>query len=259
MPKPTKFLTDAELEERAAEVLDAHVKGGRKAPALPIDIDTLTECDFRFRVSWEPLEDPPGCRTYAMLLPEAGCNLYVARLILNEHFRNFLAVNLGVERLTRGHELCHWVIHVDEGKLRSGSLPFESAETPVRYHRAHYSDDSLTADKMNRLAVFALKDERAYRALKKQGADPEACIEPAWMHRQAEHFSACLLVPRGPLLAALEGGADPSYYGTHVRLAEMFLVSKRVIQIRLKKLGIIEEPEPGRFQNVRRGNRFDFN
>ncbi len=130
MPKPTKFLTDLEIEERAAEVLDVHIEGGRNASVLPIDVDTLTECDFRFRVSWEALDDPPGCRTYAMLLPEAGDDLHVARLVLNENFRKFLTDNPGVERLTRGHELCHWVVHVDEGKLRSGSLPFDSAEPP---------------------------------------------------------------------------------------------------------------------------------
>ena len=79
------------------------------------------------------------------------------------------------------------------------------------------------------------------------------------MHRQAEHFSACLLVPRAPLYAMLEGGTDPSHYSTHVRLAEVFQVSKRVIQIRLKKLGIIEEQGPGKFQNVRGSNRFHFN
>jgi Zn-dependent peptidase ImmA (M78 family) len=70
------------------------------------------------------------------------------------------------------------------------------------------------------------------------------------MHRQAEHFSACLLVPRQPLLRLLEDGSDASSYGTHSRLAEKFVVSKRVIQIRLLKLRLIEEREPGRYQNV---------
>jgi len=82
MPKPTKFLTDDEIEERAAQVLDTYVEGGRKRPTLPIDIDSLTECDFRFRVSWEPIDDPPGCRTYGALIPEIKSELYVARLIL---------------------------------------------------------------------------------------------------------------------------------------------------------------------------------
>jgi Zn-dependent peptidase ImmA (M78 family) len=70
------------------------------------------------------------------------------------------------------------------------------------------------------------------------------------MHRQAEHFSACLLVPRLPLYEELKGGGNPAFYGTHVRLAELFRVSKRVVQIRLKKLGLIEEYEPGKFRNV---------
>jgi hypothetical protein len=136
MPKPTKFLSDLELEEKAAEVLDAHVEGGWRNPALPVDVDTLTECGFRFKVSWEPIDDPPNCRTYAALLPTPESTLFSAKLILNKKFYDFLHAHPEIERLTRGHELCHWVIHVDEGKLRSGSLPFGGDEPQVRYHRA---------------------------------------------------------------------------------------------------------------------------
>src|SRR5258705_12716622 len=107
MPKPKKFLTDAEIEERAAAVLEAHVQGGRKNPALPVDIDTLTECDFRFRVSWEIISDPKDCRTYGALIPETGNKLYVARLLLNEKYREFLNEHPEVERFTLAHELCH--------------------------------------------------------------------------------------------------------------------------------------------------------
>jgi hypothetical protein len=258
MPKPKKFLTDEEIEEWAAAVLDKHVVGGRKSPKLPIDIDTLTECDFRFRLSWEAIVDPPGCRTYATLLPEAEPGLHVARLILNENFRCFFEEHPEVERLTRGHELCHWVVHIDEGKLRSGSLPFGNPQPVILFHRLTYSDNSMNAKKKNRLAQFALQDERAYRALRKRESDPEGPIEPAWMHRQAEHFSACLLVPRGPLFEALEHSGDPTLYSTRVDLATKFQVSRIVMQIRLTKLGIIEEVGPRQFRNRRTTAHFDF-
>lgn len=258
MPKPTKFLSDEEIEEKAAEVLDAHVEGGRRNPKLPVDVDTLTECAFRFRVSWEALEDPPGCRTFAALVPTPQSDLFTTKLILNEKFSDFLHSHPEIERLTRGHELCHWVIHIDEGILRSGTLPFDSTEPEVRFHRAQYAAASLSAEEKSLLASFALKDERAYKALKGRTVETDGCIEPDWMHRQAEHFAACLLVPRQPLYEELENGADPSFYGTHVRLAELFGVSKRVIQIRLKKLSLIEEDEPGRFRNVRIARRLTF-
>jgi hypothetical protein len=258
MPKPKKFLTDEEIEEKAAVVLDKHVVGGRKSPKLPIDIDTLTECDFQFRVSWEPILDPPGCRTYATLLPEAEPGLHVARLILNVNFRSFFDDHPEVERLTRGHELCHWVVHIDEGKLKSGSLPFGNPDPVILFHRLTYSDNSMNAEKKNRLAQFALQDERAYRALRKRESDPEASIEPAWMHRQAEHFSACLLVPRGPLFEALEHGGDPALYSTRVDLATKFQVSRIVMQIRLTKLGIIEEVGPGQFRKTKATSYFNF-
>jgi Zn-dependent peptidase ImmA (M78 family) len=104
------------------------------------------------------------------------------------------------------------------------------------------------------LVKFALADERAYRLLNPRHNEANIWIEPQWMHRQAEHFSACLLVPRKPLLRFINGGDDPALYGTHIRLANEFLVSKRVIQIRLIKLRIIEEYEPGRFRTISRQN-----
>jgi Zn-dependent peptidase ImmA (M78 family) len=258
MPKPVQYLKDEEVEERAALVLDKHVEGGRKHPATPIDIDTLTECDFRFKVVWKPIEDPAGCRTFATLRPVLNSDLFVAELTLNENFRVFLNENPEIERLTRAHELCHWNLHIDEGKLRTGLLPFGEISSVARYHRSHYSDSSLSDDQKNRLARFAVKNDQAHRMLKPREHDPEASIEPQWMHRQAEHFAACLLVPRQPLFETLENGDDPAFYGTHVRLADTFRVSKRVIQIRLKKLGIIEEIGYGRFRNTHATERLRF-
>lgn len=258
MPKPVQYLKDEEVEEKAAEVLDKHIAGGRRKPALPVDIDTLTESNFRFKVQWQPIDDPPGCRTFATLLPLLNSSLFVAELTLNKNFQEFLFEHPEIERLTRAHELCHWNIHIDEGKLRSGMLPFNDDIPVVRYHRSHYSDGLLSIDQKNRLARFALQNDKAYRALKPREHDPEANIEPPWMHRQAEHFAACLLAPRAPLLDVLNDGCDPAFYGTHVRLAEMFQVSKKVIQIRLRKLGIIEEVGAGKFRNVAHQNRSNF-
>lgn len=258
MPKPKKFLTDDEIEERAAGVLDDHVGGGRHQPKLPVDVDTLTECNFRFRVRWSPIDDPPSCRTYATLVPLPQDPRHVAELTLNQNHQDFLLSHPEIERLTRGHELCHWVVHIDEGQLRSGNLPFDEAASPALYHRMKYAEDAENLTRRNRLARFALTDERAYRSLKPREADPEDCIEPAWMHRQAEHFSACLLVPRQTLFRELERGDDPAHYSTHVRLAEAFGVSKRVIQIRLKKLRIIHEHAAGQFSSVHTSGRLTF-
>lgn len=258
MSKPLKYLTNEEIEERASQVLDDHVNGGRKSPELPIDIDTLTECTFRFLVVWEPINDPPKCRTYATLAPTSNNESCVAKLTLNENFRDFLTAHPEIERLTRGHELCHWVIHIDEWVLKNDNLLFDTFEPVIRYHRAQYEDYSLPPEKKNRLAKFAIEDPRAYKLLKPRESDSEANIEPVWMHRQAEHFSACLLVPRHPLYEALENGDDPALYSTHVKLAEKFQVSKRVIQIRLKKLSLIEEIAPGKFQNTNSNRRLNF-
>lgn len=256
MPKPLKFLTDAEIEERAVAVLDEHVAGWRQS-GEPLDIDTLTECTFRFKVVWEAIDDPPGCRTFATILPTPDSTIHVAKLTLNERLRDFLSEYPQVERHTRGHELCHWVIHIDLSKLMTGALPFDTPVHNTLYHRASYSHGGLTDDLKNRLARFACSDDRAYKLLKQRECDSEACVEPAWMHRQAEHFSACLFIPRPTLYDRLDSD-DPALYRTHARLAEAFGVSKRVVQIRLKKLGMIEEYEPGRFRNPSASNRLVF-
>lgn len=250
MPKPVQFWSNDEIEEKAAEVLDGYVPGGRQKPKLPIDIDTLTEISFRFKVVWEPIADPPGCQTFATLQPIVGNDKQVARLTLNESFREFLAEHPEIERFTRGHELCHWLIHIDVGKLKTGLLFAEEIREEVRYHRSHYNSGQLTSEQKNRLAKFAAQNAQAYRLLKPRESDPEACIEPQWMHRQAEQFSACLLVPRVPLIDFLNRGDDPASYVTHTKLATAFQVSKQVVQIRMKKLDLIDEVAANSFRNV---------
>lgn len=258
MPKPKKFLTDKEIEESTAQVLDKHVEGGRDDPALPIDIDAITECSFRFRIEWKPISDPPDCNTFATLLPTPDDKLHVAILTLNELYRDFLTEHPEIERLTRGHEAGHWEIHVDQGEIQTGLLAFGDNEPQPRYHRAKDAQRSLSPDQKDRLARFAFSDSRAYKVLKPRAEKGDIWIEPDWMHRQAEHFAACLLVPRKPLYRSLESGSDPAFYGTHVDLAELFKVSKRVIQIRLIKLKIIEEIAPGKFRNVKEDSRLIF-
>lgn len=246
--KPLKYLTDLEIEERAAQVLDRFVIGGRQQPKLPIDIDTIVEADFGLRVVWEPINEPAGCRTFAFIEPFWSNGDWIAKITLNKLHQKFLFEHPEIERLTRGHELCHWEIHIDKSSLNAGFLPFGEPSAHRKFHRLNYSEHSLTSEQKNRLAKFAFKNAQAYSLLKPQEANCEEVIEPTWMHRQAEHFSACLLVPKKPLTDIIESGINPTFYGTHVHLAEKFQVSKRVIQIRLKKLRIIEEYEPGKFR-----------
>lgn len=258
MAKPIKFLTDLEIEERSAEILDKYFEGGRENLQLPIDIDTFIEYDLKFRIVWKPIDDPPNCRTFATITPERLGNDFSAKLTLNECFADFLTSHQEIERMTKGHEVCHWFTHIDFGKLQTGILPFEEDTADVRFHRSNYLDAALTEEQKNLLAKFAIVDSRAHQVLKPRENDLEACIEPQWMHRQAEHFSSCLLVPRKPLFRALETADDPSLYSTHIKLAELFQVSKRVIQIRLKKIGIIEEYAHQKFRNVPQNGRFMF-
>jgi hypothetical protein len=258
MPKPTKFLTNIEIEQKANEILDKYVRGGHQSPELPIDIDTLTECHFRFQVDWGQIEEPPGCQTFATIEPTLDSGIYNAKLTLNLRFQDFLTEHPEIERFTRGHELAHWVLHIDEGRERSGLLPFGEVKYQVRYHRSADTGSSVGSELRNKLAKYAITNEEAYFALKPHLRDLEASIEPDWVHRQAEHFASCVLVPRLPLIKALENGDDPAFYGTHVRLASLFGVSKRVIQIRLLKMGLIEENGAGIFRNVTTGSRLIF-
>jgi hypothetical protein len=246
--KPLIYLTDLEIEERAAQVLDKFVAGGRENPELPIDIDTIIEADYGLRVVWETIDEPKGCRTFAFIEPFWDNSEWTAKITLNELHQKFLFEHPEIERLTRAHELCHWEIHIDKSSLSSGLLPFALPVAERKFHRINYSENAPTPEQKNRLAKFALKNAQAYSLLKPREANCDEMIEPKWMHRQAEHFAACLLVPRKPLLDELETGMNPAFYGTHIKLAERFQVSKRVIQIRLKKLHIIEEYEQGKFR-----------
>lgn len=120
------------------------------------------------------------------------------------------------ERFTLAHEAGHWKLH-----LRKRPAP-------------------------NQLSLFQDVRERFF-------CRGEA--EEVWMFREANHFAACILMPRAslvPLAKALlaEGAVDALLDERNMvkalnHLAEVFDVSKQAMEIRLRELGLISQASDG--------------
>jgi Zn-dependent peptidase ImmA (M78 family) len=184
-----KFISGAVFEARAAEIW-------QKDQLRPgFDVEELVD-RLGLSLLWEAVPDAEGGSVLGMLDPNN------ARIILNElHLEDFEA-NPGLHRYTVGHEIGHWLFHVDAA--RSGTLSlFEGGRIWCR-------DGSKDA-----------------------------------AERQAEMFSARLLMPRDVLKEALPSGDWRGWPAVYA-LAETFVVSATAMMIRLEELRWAHRDESGK-------------
>lgn len=143
-------LTREYVEQTAMQTLQKYQTFARKPLTLPININHICEGLYRLRCDWDVISEPPSVIILAGIYPEQKL------IVMNETHANTYTAKPGLERYTMGHEVGHWVLHVDHGMLESGTLPgFEGDQTIL----CRDGDDS-------------------------------------WVERQANWFSSGLLMPR---------------------------------------------------------------
>ncbi len=119
-----KRLTREFVEGRANRTLHQYQAYTKQPLALPINVHHICEGLFCLRCDWDVIPEKPGIRILAGIYPHKKL------VVLNE--THFAAYNEkpGLERFTIGHEVGHWVLHVDHGEAESGTLPgFEADQT----------------------------------------------------------------------------------------------------------------------------------
>lgn len=109
------FWRREEVEERACNtLLEFQRRGGSVAP--PIDVDTVGELVYDLRMDWDVI--PEDRRTiWGGLYPRER------RVVINETHKSKFIEKPGFERFTKGHEIGHWVLHVDQASQEYPLLP----------------------------------------------------------------------------------------------------------------------------------------
>src|SRR5207249_2037123 len=124
----------------------------------PIDVDMIGEVMFELNWEWDRIEDP---NSESGLIILGGLYPRQRRVVMNEIHVEVFRRKPGLERFTKGHEIGHWVLHIDKSVLDHPSL------------------------------FDGLGDEP-------DGADTIICRDgdDTWIERQANWFSAGLLMPK---------------------------------------------------------------
>jgi IrrE N-terminal-like domain len=94
------YLAPAQLEARAAELWR------RFALAPNFDAEALLD-PLDLNLLWQELDDGDGAKVFGALIPAQRV------VVLNERHFDLLEAKPGLRRFTIGHEIGHWMLHVD--------------------------------------------------------------------------------------------------------------------------------------------------
>lgn len=210
-----RFLPDRQIEARAAELLRRYgrKRGGITRP--PVPVEEVADFAADVPITWDSIPDRGGSTVLAKLVikhprPE---------IVINADKDQFFREHEGAEQYSVAHELGHYVLHVDQGKLLTVPLREQVEQTAVLCRAA----SDLTRDRKE------------------------------W---QAERFAAYLLLPEDLLRAAC-AGVDVFRWTNLYELKRAFQVSITALMRRLEELRIVRvaadrtlepcltTPEPG--------------
>ncbi|MCL4519854.1 MAG: ImmA/IrrE family metallo-endopeptidase [Thaumarchaeota archaeon] len=134
------------LEQKAAELLRCFARQRQWSPSLPVPVDSIIEHTLDLCIDYDTLEESPGTLVWGCIQPARKT------ITLNEsHVQTFQDCP-GLERFTLGHEVGHWVMHVDHDALSQASLFGSSPESIV----CRDGDDSVKEQVANRFSAFLL-------------------------------------------------------------------------------------------------------
>jgi ABC-type transporter Mla MlaB component len=198
------FLARDQVDASAASLLRKYARRTKRKIEPPIDIDGIGEILLDLRWEYSFIEGQPP-QTLAALYPSEK----IVRL--SEAFAERFTAVPGLERFTKGHEIGHWVLHVNEASLSAPRLSDESARGEL---------------------VFCRDDNKD------------------WTERQADWFAASLLMPEEWVVRFVRQ-CERIDHAAVARLAEAFGASREAMRIRLENLNIAHFGDNGEIYRSR--------
>lgn len=210
------FLSAAQIELKADEILAAYTEQTGKSITLPVPIEKVAHQVLDLAVEWASLPMLPGREPVSKLVqPMLGVP---ARILLNEELLDStFSTCPGLEQTAIAHEAGHGVYHLDRGRLYQLDLGLGSAGDFVS------EQDSFTT--------------KLAEALGRRGP----VGDDWWREWQAHTFMRNILMPRRLLLPLLEGRRYLSWTGPGglYDVREQCGVTISALVVHLEKLGYI--------------------
>jgi hypothetical protein len=208
--KPYQQLNKRQIEQCADKVLAA-MHADKFMPRKWSGLAERTADFFDLGIVWGTFE--PG----ADGIIAAKIHPMEKRVELNEDFQA-LHKNEGLYQSTVGHEVGHWVLHINpdeaEGAIAQGELfPPQIIDSPI-------------------FLCKTVDEQKIYQKVDRTQSD--------WREWQAQYFSSCLLMPRFKI-EEVRKGRNLLNWSHRSAIMEELGVSKRNLVHRLKDLELIEE------------------
>jgi hypothetical protein len=116
-----KFYRNQKIEDIAQGRLNELEQELGSPLTLPIPIDLVAEKILGLDFLWEPVDEQPGEIVFGGLIPKRRL------IVLNEKRRGLFEQKPGLERSTKGHEMGHWDLFINQSTLDHPEL-FEGSQ-----------------------------------------------------------------------------------------------------------------------------------
>ena len=113
----TKFLSDSQLEGKAARLLRRYHSLYGAVSSPPVPVERILEDVLNLSILWDGISEPPRQSILAALDPGSKT------VVFNESRRTLLTDSPGLYYTVLAHEAGHWEVHVDHGHLAQRPLP----------------------------------------------------------------------------------------------------------------------------------------
>lgn len=225
------FLTERDVEQRAASVLSQFERQTNTIVQAPVSIEQIVDVTLDVPILWEAIPDirgsQPAGKFVQPTLSKPAC------IVLNEDLLDTVFATIpGFERTTLAHEAGHAVLHSESHRSQQLDLGF-ALDKPV------HEIVSMVADLESGL-------QRAIALRGPAGDD-------YWREWQAFTFMRHVLMPRAlvhPMLIGdrfLHWSGPDGLYDLRDRLG----VTISALVVHLSKLGLIEVDEHGQIHDCR--------
>jgi len=222
-----KFYRNQEIEDLAAERLSQLARILARPLAPPISIDLLAEQVVGLDFLWEDIDELPRETVLGALHPHKRL------IIMNDTHRTLFDTKPGLERFTKGHEMGHWDLFIDQGALEHPTLFTLDDSSPFTRRRSPAGEVTV----MKWLLSFS-KGQDLLRDLKARADDPDEA-------RAVNRYAAAILMPKD-LLRAEVGKIDRTRWSNLYKIAERFEVTISALKVRLQQLGLLYMDKDGR-------------
>ena len=228
-----KFYRNQKIEDIAQGRLNELEQELGRSLALPIPIDLIAEKILGLDFLWEPIDEQAGEIVFGGLIPKGRL------IVLNENRRALFDQKPGLERSTKGHEMGHWDLFVDQGLLDHPALFEDIQDDQIFVLRSCPAGDVQVIKSLcgspEGLDILHKIDTRA-------DAPDEA--------RAVNRYAAALAMPQQLIreeALKINRTAWPELY----RLAEKFQVTITALTVRLDQLGFLYIDEQRRLYESR--------